>query len=149
MSPLAARRRALRELTQGVLTCRSAPAGGVFIAVVPTVVVTIAGPVVRDAAAAGALELGVGAGPGAAHFVAAVPAVVICNHAGGSVKSSRRMPQRAGAGGRVSPESQRHCALTHRPLEQLNCVSGSQVGKAETQRSQLHVSHKLIKSCNE
>lgn len=82
-------RPALREPTQGVLTCRSAPAGGVFIAVVPTVVVTVAGPVVRDAAAAGALELGVGAGPGAPHFVAAVPAVVICNHAGRAVKSSR------------------------------------------------------------
>lgn len=72
----------------GALTCRPAPAGGVFIAVVPAVVVPVAGPVVRDAAAAGALELGVGAGPGAAHFVAAVPAVVVCNHAGRSVKSS-------------------------------------------------------------
>lgn len=30
-----------------------------------------------------------------------------------------------------SPESQRHCTFTHRPLEQLNCVRGSQVGKAE------------------
>lgn len=30
-----------------------------------------------------------------------------------------------------SPESQRHCALTHLPLEQLNWVRGSQVGKAE------------------
>lgn len=48
----------------------------------------------------------------------------------------------------ASPESQRHCALMHRPLEQLNCVSGSQVGKAETAHSHIHVSHKVIKSCN-
>lgn len=63
------------------LTCRPAPAGGVFIAVVPAVVVSIAGPVVWDAPPAGALELGVGAGAGAARFVAAVPTVVIWNHA--------------------------------------------------------------------
>lgn len=32
---------------------------------------------------------------------------------------------------RSSPESQCHCTLMHRPLEQLNWVRGSQVGKAE------------------
>lgn len=60
-----------------VLTCCSSPAGGVLIAVVPAVVVAITGPVVWDAAAAGALELGVGTGTGAAHFIAAIPTIVI------------------------------------------------------------------------
>lgn len=67
------------KVTAAILTCSSAPAGGVLIAVVPAVVVPVTGPVVWDAAATGALELGVGAGPGAAHFIAAVPTVVICN----------------------------------------------------------------------
>lgn len=69
-----------RALWKADLTCCSSLAG-VLIAVVPTVVVAVTGPVVRDAAAAGALELAVGAGPSAAHFIAAIPAVIICNHA--------------------------------------------------------------------
>lgn len=145
-----------------ILTCRSSPAGGVLIAVVPAVIVAVTGPVVWDAAAAGALELGVGAGPDAAHFIAAVPAVVICNHAQNdywrldlSWRKLQRLKKKNKKHRRVcrvmwvaSPESQRHCALMHRPLEQLNWVSGSQVGKAETGRLHIHVNHKVNKSCN-
>lgn len=50
-----------------------------FITEVATVIVTVAGPVLRDAAAAVALELRTGAGMAAACFIAVVPAVVICN----------------------------------------------------------------------
>ena len=48
-----------------------------LIAVVPTVVVPVAGPVLWDAAPAVALELGAGAGVAAAGLVAVVTAVVV------------------------------------------------------------------------
>lgn len=49
-----------------------------LVAVVATVVVAIAGPVLGDAAAAVALELDAGAGVAAASLVAVVAAVVVC-----------------------------------------------------------------------
>lgn len=53
-------------------------AGGVcFIAVVPTVVVPVAGPVLGDAAPAVALELGARARVAAASLVAIVPTVIV------------------------------------------------------------------------
>lgn len=48
-----------------------------FVAVIPTVVISITGPIIWDAAAAVALELSAGAGVAAARFVAVVAAVVI------------------------------------------------------------------------
>lgn len=48
-----------------------------LVAVVPTVVISIAGPVIWDAASAVTLELSDGAGVTAACLVAVVPAVVI------------------------------------------------------------------------
>lgn len=54
-----------------------------LVAVVPAVVVSIAPPVIWDAAAAVAFKLRAGAGVTAARFIAVVPAVVICKtHAG-------------------------------------------------------------------
>jgi NADH:ubiquinone oxidoreductase subunit 6 (subunit J) len=49
-----------------------------LVAVVSTVVVPVAGPVVRDAAAAVTLELGAGAGMAAARLVTVVPTIIIC-----------------------------------------------------------------------
>lgn len=49
-----------------------------LVAVVPTVVVPVAGPVLRDAAAAVAFKLDTGAGVAAAGFVAVIAAVVVC-----------------------------------------------------------------------
>lgn len=49
-----------------------------LVAVVPTVVVPVAGPVLRDAAAAVAFKLDAGAGVAAAGFVAVIAAVVVC-----------------------------------------------------------------------
>lgn len=48
-----------------------------FIAVVPTIVVPVTRPVLRDASAAVALELGTGAGVTAAGFIAVVPTVIV------------------------------------------------------------------------
>lgn len=48
-----------------------------LVAVVATVIVSVAGPVIWDAAAAVTLELSAGAGVTAACFVTVVPAVVI------------------------------------------------------------------------
>lgn len=66
------------SFNSGVLTCRSTSAGGVLVAEVPAVVVPVTGPVAGDAASTAALELVVGAGLDAAGFIAAIPAVVIC-----------------------------------------------------------------------
>lgn len=51
--------------------------GVCFIAVVPTIVVPVTRPVLRDASAAVALELGTGAGVTAAGFIAVVPTVIV------------------------------------------------------------------------
>ena len=48
-----------------------------LVAVVPAVVVAVAGPVLRDAAPAVALELGAGAGVAAARLVTVVPTVIV------------------------------------------------------------------------
>lgn len=49
-----------------------------LITVVPTVVVAVAGPILRDAATAVAFELHAGAGMAAAGFIAVVSTVVVC-----------------------------------------------------------------------
>lgn len=49
-----------------------------LITVVPAVVVSVASPVIWDAAAAVAFKLSAGAGVTAARFIAVVPAVIIC-----------------------------------------------------------------------
>lgn len=59
-----------------------------LVAVVPTVVVAVAGPVLRDAAPAVALELGAGAGVAAARLVAVVPTVIVWG--GGRQEGKRR-----------------------------------------------------------
>lgn len=59
-----------------------------LVAVVPTVVVPVTGPVFRDAAPAIALELGAGAGVAAAGLVTVVPTVVVWG--GGEEGESRR-----------------------------------------------------------
>ena len=70
-------------LPQRAASLTWAAAGAVLVAEVSAVVVPVAGPVVRDAPPAGALELGVGAGVHAAVLVAAVPAVVVCTQGAG------------------------------------------------------------------
>jgi len=62
-----------------------------LVAVVPAVIVPVAGPVHRDAAPAVALELVAGAGVAAARLVAVVPTVVVWR-AKGSGKGLRRAP---------------------------------------------------------
>lgn len=52
-----------------------------LVAVVPAVVVPVAGPVLRDAAPAVALELGAGAGVAAAGLVTVVPTVIVWGEA--------------------------------------------------------------------
>lgn len=62
-----------------VLTLTLIGAVGVsLVAVVSTVIVSITGPVVRDAAAAVTLELGAGAGMAAACLITVVPTIIIC-----------------------------------------------------------------------
>lgn len=51
--------------------------GVCLVAVVPTIIVPITRPVLGDASAAVALELGTGAGVTAAGFVAVVPTVIV------------------------------------------------------------------------
>jgi hypothetical protein len=51
-----------------------------LVAVVSAVVVSVAGPVLGDAAATIALELNAGAGVATARLVTVVPAVVVCTH---------------------------------------------------------------------
>lgn len=48
-----------------------------LVAVVPAVIVSVTGPVIRDAAAAVTFELSAGAGVTTARLVAVVPAVII------------------------------------------------------------------------
>lgn len=56
-------------------TCPSA--GGVLITVVPTVIVPVTGPVVRDTLPTGTLELGTGTGMDTTHLVTTIPTVII------------------------------------------------------------------------
>lgn len=146
----------------GILTCWSTSAGCVLITVVSTVVVTITSPVIWDTSTAGALELGVGAGPDAAHFITAISAVIIYTYGQTLIKGVTSHAHLyhgcnviVEANDRFiylfkmllfSPESQRHCTLTHRPLEQLNWVRGSQVGKAEKVCLQIHVRYNPSRS---
>lgn len=50
-----------------------------LVAVVPAVIVAVAGPVFWDAAATVAFELDAGAGMAAAGFIAVIATVVVCN----------------------------------------------------------------------
>lgn len=113
---------------------------------------------VWDTAATGALELGVGAGLDAAHFITAVPTVIIytqtlvkgvTSQAHKMVKSTDKFLYEQILISTMSifrrflssPESQCHFTLMHRPLEQLNWVRGSQVGKAKKGCTQEHIKY--------
>lgn len=63
-----------------------------LVAVVPTVVIPITGPVFGDAAAAVALELGAGAGVAAAGFIAVVPTVIVWGGGRGEWKMGSAEP---------------------------------------------------------
>lgn len=63
--------------------------GVCLVAVVPAVVVPVAGPVLRDAAPAVALELGARAGVAAARLIAVVPTVIVWGGAARREEASR------------------------------------------------------------
>lgn len=102
-----------------------------LIAVIPTVVVPVARPVLRDAAAPVAFKLDAGAGMAAAGFVAVIATVVVCHtrvHVGLERKKTPKFRFRGGEGSLGLPLSQRQLMLMQRPLAQVNWVSGKQVG---------------------
>lgn len=68
-----------------------------LIAVVPTVVIPITGPVHWDAAPTVAFELVAGAGMAAASFIAVVPAVIVWKEEEGRRKG-QGLPRSAGVG---------------------------------------------------
>lgn len=106
-----------------------------LVAVIPAVIVPVARPVLRDAAAAVAFKLDAGARMAASGFIAVIATVVVCHtRVQGGLKRSffpkKRHFQR-GEGSLRLPLSQRQLMLMQRPLAQVNWVSGKQVGYAE------------------